>query len=121
VDIPERVSSRTVYDGRVLTIRVDEVRLASGHDAVREVVSEAGAAAALYAGDDLGDLAAFEAMSELAEQGVLTLRVGVIGPEAPAALRDHVDLCFDGPLSLVAWLRSLVGGGPHDPPVTGRT
>jgi ADP-ribose pyrophosphatase len=39
----ERISSQPVYQGRVVDLSVDKVRLASGRDAVREVVRHPGA------------------------------------------------------------------------------
>jgi ADP-ribose pyrophosphatase len=41
---PERVlSSRTIFEGNILTLRVDEVEAADGHRSTREVVEHAGA------------------------------------------------------------------------------
>jgi ADP-ribose pyrophosphatase len=42
-DIPEVVSSRLVYEGRVVSLRVDEIALPTGGSAVREVVWHPGA------------------------------------------------------------------------------
>ena len=35
----ERVDSRTIYEGRILTLRVDKIRLPDGREASREVVA----------------------------------------------------------------------------------
>lgn len=43
MEAPERLSSEAVYDGKVLTIRVDQVRLPNGQPALREVVEHPGA------------------------------------------------------------------------------
>lgn len=43
VEAPRRLDSRVVYEGRVLTMRVDEIRLPNGATAVREVVDHRGA------------------------------------------------------------------------------
>jgi 8-oxo-dGTP pyrophosphatase MutT (NUDIX family) len=43
MDRPERIDGRVVYDGRVLTFKVDQVRLPNGHMAMREVVDHPGA------------------------------------------------------------------------------
>ena len=41
-------------------------------------------AAVAFAGDDVGDLPGFDALDELADRGVATLRIAVDSPEAPA-------------------------------------
>lgn len=41
----ERISSQTVYDGKIIKVRRDEVRLSSGRESVREVVCHSGACA----------------------------------------------------------------------------
>ena len=61
--------------------------------------------AALYAGDDLGDLPAFAALDGL---GVPVLRVCSDSAETPARLRERADLVVDGPRGVVALLRSLL-------------
>lgn len=63
--------------------------------------------AVLYAGDDVADIAAFETLDRLAEQGVVTVKVAVHGRETPATLIDAADLVVDGPAGIVALLRSL--------------
>jgi trehalose 6-phosphate phosphatase len=66
-----------------------------------------GLAAAAFIGDDAGDLAAFDALDELARAGTATARVAVRSPEAPAGLLERADLVVDGPAGVVALLRSL--------------
>ena len=66
-----------------------------------------GLAAACFIGDDAGDLAAFDALDELAEAGTATARVAVRSAEAPAGLLERADLVVDGPAGAVALLRSL--------------
>ena len=39
----ETLSSRRVYEGAIVKLRVDRVRMSSGHEAVREVVEHSGA------------------------------------------------------------------------------
>jgi len=68
----------------------------------------AGLAAVCYAGDDQGDLPAFDALDRLAAAGVHTLRVAVASPEAPPELVERADLLVDDPGGLVALLRRLV-------------
>jgi trehalose 6-phosphate phosphatase len=76
--------------------------------AVRRVIEEAGAAAALYAGDDLADVEAFAELDLLGEERHLrAVRVAVAGPETPPALLAAADLRVEGPTGLVALLRDL--------------
>lgn len=67
----------------------------------------AGLAAVCYAGDDQGDLPAFDALDRLAAAGVHTLRVAVVSPEAPPELVERADLLVDDPAGLVDLLRRL--------------
>jgi trehalose 6-phosphate phosphatase len=73
-----------------------------------------GYAHASFAGDDAGDLPAFDALDRLAARGALqtALRVGVRSDEAPAAILERADLVVDGPddlLDLLAELATRVG------------
>jgi ADP-ribose pyrophosphatase len=45
MNLEQRISSRRVYEGKVLNLRVDEVRMENGTIAIREVVEHRGAAA----------------------------------------------------------------------------
>jgi len=74
---------------------------------VEGMIREAGAKAALYAGDDRADLEAFAALDELAGGDMTTVKVAVRGPETPQELVDAADLAVDGPSGLVALLRDL--------------
>jgi trehalose 6-phosphate phosphatase len=76
-------------------------------DAVRRVVTDSGARAVVVAGDDLGDLPAFAAVSHLAADGVDGLRVAVRSAEAPPRLLAEADLVVDGPEGLREFLRRL--------------
>ena len=64
-------------------------------------------AAVAFAGDDVGDLPGFDALDELAERGVATLRIAVDSPEAPPELLERADIVVDGPQGLVTLLESL--------------
>lgn len=68
--------------------------------------------ALLVAGDDRGDLAAFDAVDRLLAVGALThgVRVAVRSQEAPEDLLDRADLVVDGPEGLVELLDYLAGG-----------
>ncbi|HVB06963.1 MAG TPA: trehalose-phosphatase [Acidimicrobiales bacterium] len=67
----------------------------------------AGLSCVAFAGDDLGDLAAFDALDELAAAGAGTLRIAVAGPEMPAALAARADLQVEGPAELAALFGEL--------------
>ena len=61
----------------------------------------------LFAGDDVADLEAFEALDRLEAEGVRTFRVAVRGPETPDQLVEAADLVVDGPRGLVELLHAL--------------
>ena len=63
--------------------------------------------AVLFAGDDRGDLAGFDAVDELRARGVPGLLVCSGSEEGPAELRDRADLVVDGPAGVVALLRQV--------------
>jgi trehalose 6-phosphate phosphatase len=67
-----------------------------------------GASAALFAGDDAGDLPAFAALRQLVERGELAsaIGVGVRSDESPAAIAEQ-DMVVDGPAGLAALLAEL--------------
>ena len=94
----------TVEPGRF----VIEVR-APGMDkgaAVRKLVDELEAGAFLFCGDDLGDVEAFEAVGELAEEGHPTLLV-CSGSEETSTLAELADVVVDGPDGVLDLLRTL--------------
>lgn len=73
--------------------------------AVRALLAEAGAAYALYAGDDATDLDAFAA---LAAAGLETaVCIAVSSSEAPPELIAAADLAVDGPAGLLELLQEL--------------
>lgn len=74
--------------------------------ALRTLVSEATPSAVVFIGDDLGDLAAFDAVEALRAQGVPGLLV-CSGSTEETALAERADLVVDGPPGVVALLESL--------------
>ncbi|MFD7830332.1 trehalose-phosphatase [Kitasatospora sp. NPDC059803] len=77
---------------------------------------ERGAGSVLYAGDDLGDVAAFAAVEKLRSEGVAGLLVcsGVVGDAPVRELADRADLVVPGPAGVVELLAALgaaVGAG----------
>jgi trehalose 6-phosphate phosphatase len=77
-------------------------------DGVRALVGDA--RVAMFAGDDHGDLAAFDALADLQRTGALdaAVRIAVRSPEEPAELLARADLGVAGPAGLVDLLRTLV-------------
>jgi len=51
-EVETRIDGETVYDGRIVRLEVDRVRLPSGGESVREVVRHAGAVVVLPVHDD---------------------------------------------------------------------
>ena len=78
--------------------------------AVRRLLDEVTAAAVLYAGDDLGDVAAFAAVEQARAGGVAGVAVASVDPaldDAPAELAGRADLVVPGPSAVVDLLNSL--------------
>jgi trehalose 6-phosphate phosphatase len=73
--------------------------------AVASLVARAQVTAACVVGDDIGDLAAFEAVSGLSP----AVRVAVGSTEAPPLLLAAADLVVDGPRGVLEVLRFLAG------------
>ncbi|MEV2247533.1 trehalose-phosphatase [Streptomyces sp. NPDC049970] len=82
--------------------------------ALEEFVRETGAETVLYAGDDLGDLAAYAAVEKLRARGTGGLLV-CSGSEVPE-LAERADLLLPGPAAVAALLRSLAGQLTPDSP-----
>jgi trehalose 6-phosphate phosphatase len=76
-------------------------------DVVERMVREEALRAAMYAGDDVADLAAFETMDRLAADEITTLKVGVRHPETPAELLEAADVVAEGPAGVVDLLGQL--------------
>ncbi|QXJ24089.1 trehalose-phosphatase [Actinomadura graeca] len=76
--------------------------------ALRSFIDDRGArpSAVLFAGDDLGDLAAFGAVEELRAEGVPGVKV-CSGSTEVTALADRADVIVDGPPGVVALLDAL--------------
>jgi trehalose 6-phosphate phosphatase len=87
---------------------VIEVRSAGMHKglAVDRLVEEVEAGGFLFAGDDLGDLEAFEAVAALAAGGMPTLLVCSASDEQNA-LVEHADVVVKGPEGVLDLLRRL--------------
>ncbi|MDQ3963482.1 MAG: trehalose-phosphatase [Actinomycetota bacterium] len=65
--------------------------------------------AVAFVGDDRVDLPGFDALDQLAEEGVATTcRVAVRSREAPEELLSRADIVLEGPTGAVAWLDGLL-------------
>jgi trehalose 6-phosphate phosphatase len=69
----------------------------------------AGVSAAMFIGDDRGDLAAFDTLTRLVDEGRLAhaVRVAVRSAETPAELLERADLVVDGPEGALDLLKRL--------------
>jgi trehalose 6-phosphate phosphatase len=87
---------------------VIEVRSPGMHKglAVNRLVEEVDPGGFLFAGDDLGDLEAFDAVAALAEGGMPTLLVCSASDEQ-SALVAHADVVVKGPEGVLGLLRQL--------------
>jgi trehalose 6-phosphate phosphatase len=88
--------------------QVWEIR-ASGMDkgaALRSFVAEVGAKQVIFAGDDLGDLPAFDAVRQLRTEGMDGLLVCSASYEEDA-LVQIADVILDGPTGVAEWLTDL--------------
>ncbi len=74
--------------------------------ALRSLVAETGARQVIFAGDDLGDLPAFDAVDELRESGVDGLLICSASAEQDA-LVARADIVLDGPDEVAKWLEAL--------------
>lgn len=87
------------------------IELAAGRPSkgalVERLVAERGAEAALFAGDDVADLDAFDALDRLEAAGLGTVRVAVRGAETPPGLLERADVVVEGPAGLLALLQDL--------------
>ena len=62
-------------------------------------------------GDDIGDLPAFAALTELASTGVAVVRVAAVDDESPAAVRDRADVVVEGARGGGGAPRAIGSGG----------
>jgi trehalose 6-phosphate phosphatase len=98
-----------VHEGRqVLELRPPGFDKHGALLAVAELFAPEVPSAVLFAGDDIGDGSAFDAVDELRARGVPGLTVFSDSEEGPAALRERADVVVPGPPGLVAFLRTLL-------------
>jgi trehalose 6-phosphate phosphatase len=107
-EVAERTGMRVLAGKRVWELA--PIGAGGKGDAVASILSETAPAAVLYAGDDVADLEAFEALDRYAERrggSVLVRKVAVLGDETPVALREAADVVVEGPAGVIELLRGL--------------
>ena len=82
--------------------------------AITALAAERDPAAVLFAGDDLGDIPAFDAVHALRAAGLAGVAVCSASGEV-TALADHADLVVDGPAGVTALLVRLADAVPPSP------
>ena len=75
-------------------------------DALRAYVAEVGARHVIFAGDDLGDVPAFEAVAGLRAEGITGLLICSASAEQDALVALS-DVVLDGPDAVAMWLEEL--------------
>jgi trehalose 6-phosphate phosphatase len=75
--------------------------------AVERLARERGLGAVVFAGDDVGDLDAFAALTRLRDEGIWTCGVVARGPETVPEVAAAAELIVDGPPGVVALLASV--------------
>jgi ADP-ribose pyrophosphatase len=78
VEAERTVTSREVYKGRLISLRVDEVELANGHRSTREIVEHPGAVAILAFTNE-GQLVFVQQYRKAAERLTLEIPAGTLG------------------------------------------
>lgn len=76
-------------------------------DALRELLKETSPTLVMMAGDDLGDIPAFELLEKLQASGTICARV-VSGSTEQSVLQEHADISCDGPDGVAQWLEYLL-------------
>lgn len=102
-DLAESVGLRLEPGNMVLELRPPGIDKGV---AIRRLIESTDAKSVLYAGDDLGDLAAFQALDELRAEGLYAVLVAARSSGA-TALTDAADIVVDDPAGVVTVLTAL--------------
>src|SRR5919198_5851659 len=81
----ERIDSKTVYEGKIATVREDEFRYPDGSTATREVIGHPGAVA-MVAHDDLHIYLVRQPREAVGEEALLELPAGKLDVEGESRL-----------------------------------
>ena len=77
-------------------------------DGLKELVQARGLRGLVYMGDDRPDLHAFEVLDQLRQdEALLTVSIGVVGPESPPELAGQADVVLAGPEQAEVFLEEL--------------
>jgi trehalose 6-phosphate phosphatase len=79
----------------------------SKKDVVLRRTEAEGLKSVAFAGDDVVDLPAFDALDEHAARGIATVRIAVASEEMPHEVEERADVVVDGPEGMLAWLQEL--------------
>jgi len=101
-----RAAGYEVVEGKMVLELLPAGRPRKG-GAVERLVAGAKLRVVLYAGDDVADIEAFEALERLAKQGIQTTAVAVEGRETPQELIDAASFGVAGPTGLLELLVQL--------------
>lgn len=102
-ELAERAGLRLEPGRMVLELRPADTHKGA---ALRSLVAELDARCVLFAGDDLGDLPAFDAVDELRQEGLAGILVCAASAEVDA-LTGRADLLVDGPAGVAELLGAL--------------
>jgi ADP-ribose pyrophosphatase len=91
VSVEPTVASRTVFRGRVCTLRIDDVRMPSGRIQRREIVEHPGAAAVVPVTDG-GEVVLVKQHRKAIEAVLLEIPAGVLEPGETALACAHREL-----------------------------
>jgi trehalose 6-phosphate phosphatase len=80
----------------------------SKKDVVIRRAREENLRAVAFAGDDVVDLPAFDALDELSRSGVSVVKVAVVSDEAPQELTRRADVTVERPVGMRGWLQRLL-------------
>lgn len=101
--LAERADLRLEPGRMVLELRPGDTHKGT---ALRSLVAEVDARSVLFAGDDLGDVPAYDAVDELRDEGLAGVLVCAASAEVDA-LTARADLLVDGPAGVAALLGAL--------------
>lgn len=94
-------------EGRMVFELRPPIELSKGGVVIERAISR-GLRAVAFIGDDPVDLPAFDALDDLAAQGLIAVRIAVSSAEAPPELIDRADEVVEGPRGVASWLRELL-------------
>ncbi len=94
-------------EGRMVFELRPPIELSKGGVVIERAISR-GLRVVAFVGDDPVDLPAFDALDDLAAEGLITARIAVSSPEAPPELIDRADVVVEGPRGVATWVRELL-------------